>query len=123
MTSYGLTKTRMMQGSWEGLVTGTGEETPQIAVTHRGKTVEGTAFEPAKAQDGWLIRIPVPKEAIADGVQTLIITDMRTNEQIGNVTLLSGEALGDDMRAEIDLLREELDMLKRAFRRHCLETA
>jgi hypothetical protein len=29
----------------------------------------------------------------------------------------------DDLRAEVDLLRAELDMLKRAFRRHCLETA
>jgi hypothetical protein len=28
----------------------------------------------------------------------------------------------DDLRAEVDLLRAELDMLKRAFRRHCLET-
>ena len=35
---------------------------------------------------------------------------------------LAGEALAHDIRAEIDLLRAELDMLKRAFRRHCLET-
>jgi len=27
------------------------------------------------------------------------------------------------MRVEMDLLRAELDMLKRAFRRHCLETS
>jgi hypothetical protein len=26
------------------------------------------------------------------------------------------------LRAEVDLLRAELDMLKRAFRRHCVET-
>ncbi len=29
----------------------------------------------------------------------------------------------DEPTAEVDLLRSELDMLKRAFRRHCLETA
>jgi outer membrane protein assembly factor BamA len=37
--------------------------------------------------------------------------------------LIAGEALGDDIRVEVELLRDELDMLKRAFRRHCVETA
>jgi hypothetical protein len=37
-------------------------------------------------------------------------------------TLIAGDVLGDDIRAEVDLLRAELDMLKRAFRRHCVET-
>ena len=37
-------------------------------------------------------------------------------------TIVTGVAMEDDVRAEIDLLRAELDMLKRAFRRHCLET-
>jgi hypothetical protein len=30
--------------------------------------------------------------------------------------------LDEDIRAEVDLLRAELDLLKRAFRRHCSET-
>ena len=53
------------------------------------------------------------------------VVRFRTGEesgQIGHVSLLAGEALGDDIRAEVALLRAELDMLKRAFRRHCLET-
>ena len=33
------------------------------------------------------------------------------------------EELDDDIRAEVDLLRAELDMLKSAFRRHSVETA
>ena len=37
--------------------------------------------------------------------------------------MITGEPLGDDIRAEVELLRAELDMLKRAFRRHCLETS
>jgi hypothetical protein len=31
--------------------------------------------------------------------------------------------LEEDIRAEVSLLRAELDLLKRAFRRHCAETA
>jgi hypothetical protein len=53
-----------------------------------------------KEEDLWLLQVTIPEEAIADG-----------------------EALGDDMRVEIELPRAELDMLKRAFRRHCVETS
>ena len=28
----------------------------------------------------------------------------------------------EDIRAELSLVRDELDLLKRAFRRHCVET-
>jgi hypothetical protein len=44
-------------------------------------------------------------------------------ETLAHFTIITGVAMEDDMRAEVDLLRQELDMLKRAFRRHCLETA
>ena len=36
--------------------------------------------------------------------------------------MITGEPVEDDLRGEIDLLRAELDMLKRAFRRHCIDT-
>jgi hypothetical protein len=55
-------------------------------------------------------------------VQTFLITDTATDETLNSFSLLSGDALAGDSRAEITLLREELDMLKGAFRRHCVET-
>ena len=66
--------------------------------------------------------MPIPAEAIADGVQTILISDKANQEVLDKITVIAGEALGDDLRAEVDLLRAELDLLKRAFRRHCLET-
>ena len=42
--------------------------------------------------------------------------------KLGHFSIIAGEALGEDLHAEVELLRAELDMLKRAFRRHCLET-
>ena len=70
----------------------------------------------------WLVQVPVPPEAIGDGVQTFLIGDVRGDSVLSSFTLIAGEALGEDIRAEVELLRAELDMLKRAFRRHCLET-
>ena len=41
---------------------------------------------------------------------------------LDRITLMAGSALDEDVRGEIALLRDELEMLKRAFRRHCAET-
>ena len=77
---------------------------------------------PLKDGSGWSLRIEVPAYAIADGVQTFLINDAESQEMIGEFTIIAGEELSYDIRTEISLLREELDLLKRAFRRHCLET-
>lgn len=122
MSTVQLTKTKMMQGVWQGIITNAGAGKPQIEVTHQKDVVEGVTLKHDEDAGHWHLSIPIPPEAIADGVQTLIIRDTGEDAKIGHVTLLSGEALGDDIRAEMDLLRAELDMLKRAFRRHCLET-
>jgi hypothetical protein len=113
----------MMQGVWQGIITQSGGDTPQVEVPHQKETVQDVSLTHDEGAGHWLLSIPIPPEAIADGVQTLIICDTSVDEKIGHVTLLSGEALGDDILAEMDLLRAELDMLKRAFRRHCLETS
>ena len=123
MKSLELTKTKMMQGIWQGIVTGSGDVRPVIEVTHQDTLVAGIKLEQTGTAGQWHLSIPIPVEAIADGVQTLIIEDKAAAAKIGQVTLIAGEALGDDIRAEMDLLRAELDMLKRAFRRHCLEAS
>lgn len=121
MTQLTLTKTKMQQGLWQGLITDAVEE-PQIDVTHLNTPVEGIKLKVHTTPGTWALEIPIPTDAIADGVQTLIITDRAAGDQLGHITLMAGEVIGDDIRAEMDLLRAELDMLKRAFRRHCLET-
>ncbi|QUJ76367.1 hypothetical protein KDD17_15975 [Sulfitobacter albidus] len=122
MTNLTLTKTKFQQGVWEGLLSGSGGALPKVDVTHQGTSVADVTVEVIPDRTGFALRVPIPPEAIADGMQTLLIADADTDEQIGTITLMAGEALADDMRVEVDLLRAELDMLKRAFRRHCLET-
>jgi hypothetical protein len=56
-----------------------------------------------------------------DGVQTFVIQN--AGQTLGSFSIVSGRPLDHDLRSEIDLLRAELDLLKRAFRRHCVETA
>lgn len=122
MSDLTVTKTRLFQGVWEGVVTGTPRGVrPMIAVTHLEQPVPDAAL--TEAPDGtWHLRIPIPRAALSDGIHTFLIRNADTGETLDSFAILAGEALADDIRAEMDLLREELDLLKRAFRRHCLET-
>ncbi|MGC1505222.1 MAG: hypothetical protein WA782_13920 [Sulfitobacter sp.] len=124
MSSMQLTKTKMKEGVWQGIITGSpDEDKPRIAVTHENTVITDFLLTHNQSADHWTLSVPIPAQAIADGVQTLIIRELETDVKIGHITLIAGEALADDIRAELDLLRAELDMLKSAFRRHCVETA
>lgn len=123
MSTLTLTPTKMRYGVWQGLVQQAGTGVPQIRVTHLGTEIPDITVTETGTDGQWLVKVPIPPEAIADGVQVFVITDATDSEELGQFTLIAGEALGDDIRAEVALLRAELDMLKRAFRRHCVETA
>ncbi len=120
-----LTRTRLLEGVWEGVlsVATSGNFQPEVRVTHLEKPLEGVELRENPDGESWALRVPIPPEALSDGVQTFLIEDARTGARLGSFALLAGDALDEDIRAEIDLLRAELDMLKRAFRRHCVETA
>ena len=52
-----------------------------------------------------------------------MILDRSEERVLASFSIVAGDALAEDIRAELSLLRAELDMLKKAFRRHCVETA
>lgn len=124
MNEWTLTKTRLFEGVWEGVLTRTdaAEAAPEIEVTHQQQPVAGVMVTAKPEEKLWVVRVPVPVEKIADGVQTFVIRDRRSGEVLDSFALLAGDVLSYDIRAEMALLREELDLLKRAFRRHCLDT-
>ena len=124
MSDVTLTKTRLFEGVWEGVLTyeGTGNFQPSIEVTHLQKPVENVEVLEKPDENLWVVRVPIPADLISDGVQTFLIRDLRSDQTLNSFALMSGDTLSHDIRAEVTLLREELDMLKRAFRRHCLET-
>lgn len=124
MSNLKLTKIRMRNGVYEGILTGAGNTgaKPIIGVRYLDRYVENVRIAEGTADGTWDLFIPIPTDAVADGVHTFVITDEVDDAQLGNFTLIAGESVADDLRAEVELLRAELDMLKRAFRRHCLET-
>ncbi|HBS48972.1 MAG TPA: hypothetical protein DEA05_02255 [Rhodobacteraceae bacterium] len=125
MSQLTLTKLNLRSRVWQGRISGAGETgaRPEIRVIHQDRPVEGVELTEETQPGDWLLRVPLPDHAIAEGVQTFLIVDAASDTKLGAFTLIAGEAADDDLRAEVDLLRAELDMLKRAFRRHCLDTA
>lgn len=126
MSDLTLTPLQISAGIWEGILRRSegGDDTPDIAVTHLGTPLPDFELttEPDQPRQ-WRLRVPIPAALLSDGVQTFLITDRASETQLGAFSIAMGDILEGDIRAEIDLLRAELDMLKRAFRRHCLETA
>ena len=124
MSAFELSKTRLFEGVWEGVLTAIDENgtQPDLGVTHLDKPLGELQLKETKESNQWAVRIPIPIELIGDGAQTFLIFDKDTGETLDSFTIISGDAVSDDIRAEVALLRAELDLVKRAFRRHCVET-
>jgi hypothetical protein len=120
MSSFRVSHSVLKDGVWSAVLSG-GSGVPRLEVLHLDAPVADVAI--AETPEGWKVDVPIPAEAISDGVQTFVVRDVTANDKLTDFTLIAGEALDDDIRAEVDLLRAELDMLKRAFRRHCVETS
>ncbi|MFN7222543.1 MAG: hypothetical protein ACK4MS_00830 [Paracoccaceae bacterium] len=117
-----LTKTRIRAGVWEGVLSGA-ETLPKLDVLLLEQPLPDVVVEPVAGRSGdWAVRVPIPAHVLSEGVQTFLIREAGSTDTLAHFTIITGVAMEDDMRAEVDLLRQELDMLKRAFRRHCLET-
>lgn len=126
MAELKVVKKRIYGGIWEGKVFGAGSDhdgAPDLVVTHLGNEVQAVSIKPDPNLKGeWLMRVAIPPETLSDGVQVYVITERGDSETLHSFSVITGEPLEEDIRAEVELLRAELNMLKRAFRRHCIES-
>ena len=125
MDGASLTKTRIRNGVWEGVLRVEGEiGQPALEVRLNEAVLPGlTVTALPEREREWLVKVPIPASILNEGVQTFLIRTRASGQTLAHFTIITGVAMEDDLRAEIALLRAELDMLKRAFRRHCVETA
>ena len=121
-TGLVLTQTRIAGGVWEGVLTGADAAPPVIDAQHQGQVLAGVQVAPIPGKSGqFAVRLPIPSAILSEGVQTVLLLSGGT--LLAQFSLIAGAPLDGDLRAEISLLRAELDLLKRAFQRHCTETA
>lgn len=117
-----LTQTHIIEGIWEGVLVVKDGAPPAIEARHQDRVLEGltvTAMEGAPGR--FAVRLPIPSAILGEGVQTVLL--LGGGAVLAQTTLIVGVPMEEDLHAEISLLRAELELLKRAFRRHCAETA
>ncbi|QBY02098.1 hypothetical protein E2K80_16270 [Rhodophyticola sp. CCM32] len=116
-----LTRTRLHGGRYEGILTAT-DMPPVIEVVHLDHVIGTVELGAGDGKNRFQVGFDLPGWVLSDGVQVISLRSAADGEVLDRITVLAGSVLDEDIRAEIALLRDELDLLKRAFRRHCTET-
>lgn len=116
MSRLTLTQTTLHNGIWQGVLASDHAAKPTIEVMFDGAHVPDVELSD-QGEGEYLLRVPIPQHAIADGTQTFVIRDATDQTELGSFFLIAGEIAADDVRAEIGQLRAELDLLKDAFRK------
>jgi len=109
-----LTHCELRNGIWSGRLEGSADA-PNVIATYQGVEIADMSVPPISG-DIWSLELPLPLEMLSDGVHSCLIS-FETGEKIGDFTVIAGEVLAGDLRAEIARLRAELDLLKTVVRR------
>ncbi len=113
MSAHTLTPIGFRAGIWRGRITG--GAVGMIEVLHEGEAL--TSVDVVKDGDGWLVTAAIPSETLGEGVSTYLVRDRDSGHDLGGFEISVGPGDDGDLRAEVRLLRAELDLLKKAFRR------
>lgn len=122
MTDTHLTRLGIVSGRYEAIIRAA--QAPELTVATETVTVDPMDLDLQAVTDGeWRLCFSLPDAMLNEGVQTLLICDQRTGTRLDSVTCTMGTPSDLDLVSELNLLRSELDTLKRAFQRHCTETS
>ena len=116
MTTETLVKIALDGGRYEGELTAT--QDTGIEAIHQGKVIAAARLDRAGEDSPVRVSVDIPPEVLSDGVQVVSLRSTVSGAVLDKVIFLAGDALDDDLRAEIALLRDELELLKGAFRHH-----
>lgn len=117
MSGERLVKIALEGGRYEGELEA--EADTGIEALHDGRVIAAGRLTRTEGTPAtFRVTVDLPVEVLSDGVQIVTLRSTRTGAALDRVTFLAGDALDADLRAELALLRDELEMLKRAFRRH-----
>lgn len=108
-----LIQTRIIDGVWEGLLSGSTME-PRLISSFNGMEIPVT-WEAESAND-YKVRIELPRSMLTIGKHVVSIQHQDTGEQMSQFMISVGEDSLNPHEAKIEHLRAELDLLKSAFR-------
>lgn len=120
--AWTLEKTALRGGQYQGILAsrGNGATTPpELLAEHDGAEVGTLTVSPIEdAENQHMVTLHLPVTLLAEGVQTVVIRDRSSGDTMDSIAIVTGIEPPEDIRVEVDLMRAELELLKRAFRRH-----
>lgn len=125
MSELVLTRKYIRGGQYEGHLSTKAKLRDEPALRLRlpdGSDADVSVVADEKKAKSWDVVARIPGVSIAEGVQTYILQNASTGETLDSFAVISGDPVQDDLRAEIALMRAELDMLKASFRKHVVES-
>lgn len=114
----------LRSGIWQGVLRRDAAPGRLVLVHMGNRLAEAHATE--EPGGGWRIAAAIPPERLSDGVQSFLLVEDQAAEgeapqpgaqRLGSLTLIAGELLDDDLRAELTLMRAELELVKKELRR------
>ncbi len=112
-------------GIWTGMLTAA-QAPARVALVHLGEVVALANLSAAEGEGLWQVTVELPASFLSDGAHSLILIADGGKEaeapqpdavQLDRLHLMAGAPLEHELVAEIKLMRAELDLLKREFRR------
>ncbi len=117
--AWTLHRVSITDGIYRGLLTGPGQP-PRLEMSLGGQVL-GT-LTPSETDGGWQVEGPLGTAPLTDGAQTVLIREAG-GDVLDSFTVLCGLGAPEDLRAELGALRDEVAILKQAFRRHVSKTS
>lgn len=111
-------------GVWSGLLHTT-KMPERIVLVHLGRLVGTASISPVDAGT-WQVSARLPTNLLSAGAQCfMLLSDASGDsaslgpgaEHLASMTVVAGLPLDQDLHAEVELLRAEVDLLKRELRR------
>lgn len=115
-------------GVWRGQIT-RARPPGRILLVHMAEVLAEAEVTP-RGDGAWQVSVGLSADRLTDGAATFALHEdagapgeplQPGSTILATLPLIAGKALHRDLRAELTLLRAELDLLKREFRRHAAE--
>ncbi len=121
MSEFTLTRQNIKAGKYIGILSTRArvKAPPKIAVRLLDAVLGDAQVTADETRDRtWNVEAAIPASVLNEGVQTFVLHEQVSGDTLDSFAIVAGTPLQDDLRAEMALLRGELEMLKKSFRKH-----
>ena len=118
MSEIAVITSQIVDGTWVAKIQlVAGRELPKFEIAYQGKPI-GTPRVARGEGEIATLEFDLSAKFLTDGIHTFSIAESGSDAVLASTQICAGEVEKLDFRAELDLMRQELELTKRVLRRH-----